>query len=116
MAKMEFELQRMRDAVVSTSPASVLNNIFDKYAGKGLGGQERNIRPVLSESSSISSLVKSYTRRMYSGRMAVRSPVGIARTADIPKQEYRPVDSSCDASMGTRDVLHPHFQIMRKMP
>lgn len=110
MAKMKTEFQRMRDLVVSTNPASALDAIIDEYAKRGIGGQDRNVKPIFASTidSEISSTAKSYMKaKMVPMRAVVGVPSGVVKTAEIPKQEYTPVGSSCDAAEERRRKESP---------
>jgi len=93
------ELRKTKIAGSSSLPHAGLDRIIDKY--QKFGGQERRMQPILPKLC-LSNLVKSYTKRMYSRGVVTGNPAGITRTSEVPKQEFVPVNSSCDASTGEK--------------
>jgi len=123
MTKMKPKIQRTNGSAVSMNPASALDNIIDKFAGKGLGGQDmlpdsrRKIKPVMVTSSHSKSTISAYVREKTMFRTPILSKVEGMPVIPKPerKQEFVPIDSSCDATEDSKRNAPPFQRIIDRI-
>lgn len=125
--------KELKDKIRSSDPAAAFESILKKYQDeKGVGGQDmlpdprRKIKPVMATSSPSRSMYSKYIRSRHPSIVPNKISAFRTSSADkvegmpvIPKpeskQEFVPIDSSCDATEDSKRNAPPFQRIIDRI-